>query len=196
MRNYCTAYFTRVRGWDDPYPDNLQEYWAIGLSQVAAHNLAVASLLPIVAGFPNTDVFDEGIRYLLLNRETIVGVFTSDPTAGTVAFKAFSALADAEGLSVGQSPKYQPAKWPTSDGKRAKTKLPQGGTIFVSQVELLGMLYADLLAAGRPDLAAMLLPFIAAIAAGKPVSSVTVKNAFGQKLTFQQVLDLISAALA
>ena len=68
--------------------------------------------------------------------------------------------------------------------------------VQVTPLQLLGMLYAQLLAAGRPDLAALLLPFVAAIAAGKDVGSVTVKNAFGQKLTFQQVLDLIDAALA
>jgi len=120
MRNYCTAYFTRVSGWDDPYPTNYVAYWSIGLDQNAAHVLAVGSLLPIVSSLAHTDVFDEGIRYLLLNRETIVGVFTSVVGGGTIAFNAFGNVATAEGLPVGKSPR-DTSFWPSSDGKSNKT---------------------------------------------------------------------------
>ena len=133
MRNYCTCYFTRVRGWDDPFPDNLTEYWGIGLSQQAAHSYAVAALLPIVVGFPNTDVFDEGIRYLLLNRETVVGVFTSHLDGGSIAFNAFGNITTAEGLQPGETPKNKPTKWPSSDGKKTKNT-PELGNVLAPAV--------------------------------------------------------------
>ena len=130
----------------------MTQFWAIGLTQNAAHQYAVAALLPIVIGFPHTNVFDEGIRYLLLNRETIVGVFTSNSFGGTIAFQAFGNLTTAEGLSQGQSPKRS-VKWPTSDGKAfrggASGSGTGGGTKSITLQAYLSLLLSSW-QAGRP----------------------------------------------
>src|SRR6267142_3179674 len=128
MRNYATAFFTRIDAYDDPYPTSLQQSWWIGLTQEAANNWATANK-GIYSGFANVNLIVEGIRYLLLNRETIIGCFTTAPDAGTIAFKAFGGLATAEGLEPGTSPKHFPRSWPTSDGKRAKPNTQIGNVI-------------------------------------------------------------------
>jgi len=132
MRNYTLCYFTTAQAWNNPYPTAYTVGTYVGLTQQAAHDLAVARSAPY-AGFDVLTLEDKGKTYLLLNKETIImalqsAIFPPGTTAmdtmgliGECFYQAYKGLALAEGLKLGQSPKYT-KKWPTSDGKSAKFK--------------------------------------------------------------------------
>ena len=172
MRNYITCFFTRIDAFDNPYPTALQTEWSAGLTQDAAHQLCVAHWGPIYAAFDNEVYTDEGVRYLLLNRETIVGVLTSGGGC-TQEFKAFRDLAAAEGLDPGTSPVYKPAVWPSSDGEKFKkgkaSKNVKPETLLQALLTFAGVLVAaGFKTGGRPNLLTRLIVFIQAVKNNRP----------------------------
>ena len=152
------------------------------------------------ATFKNNDAQD---AFVLLDKSNLLRWFQGPDNGGTInalyLWQTIAGMAAVDQIipAVIDTPRY--SGWKDDDGvnrdaapsdKKGAKKVPE------TPLQILVFLYAQLVAAGRADLAALLLPFVTAIAAGKSPTTVTVKNAFGQKLTFQQVLDMIGAALA
>ena len=133
MRNYIKAFYTRLFAYNNPFPTDLQEGWFVGLSQAGAHGLAQAEL-PVYAAFDVKGLEDLGVRYVLLNKETLIGAFQdfrlSSGQSPDCHFHAFDRLATVEDLKPGESPRSH-GDFPSSDGKSALIGKPKGGNLVI-----------------------------------------------------------------
>jgi hypothetical protein len=173
LRNYITAFYTYLFAYDNPYPNNLQEGWFVGLTQDSAHGLAAAEL-PVFAGFDVSGLTDLGIRYILLNRETLIGAFQefrlSSGQSPDCHFHTFDRLATVEELEPGESP-FRAGDFPSSDGKRTSgTKVVATETLLQGLQNLAGLLIrAGFTNNGPRSLLGQLAPFIIALVMKQPI---------------------------